>query len=187
MDFDFLKTMTYGMDKNAVLHDLMVDYGNDVWNYAFFLTKQADLSDDISQDTFLKVYEKIHTYRGGSSIKTWILSIVRNTVRDYWRSAWKKKVTLTEKLLGFGKHPSAEAEVLADTETKALWEIVLKLPLKLREVLLLYAHHQLSIAEIAALLQLSEGTVKSRLFRARAKVSKMMEQAEPGTMGGMLL
>ncbi|MBU5442352.1 sigma-70 family RNA polymerase sigma factor [Paenibacillus sp. MSJ-34] len=165
----------------------MVDYGNDVWNYAFFLTKQADLSDDISQDTFLKVYEKIHTYRGGSSIKTWILSIVRNTVRDYWRSAWKKKVTLTEKLLGFGNHPSAEAEVLADTETKALWEIVLKLPLKLREVLVLYAHHQLSIGEIAALLQLSEGTVKSRLFRARAKVSKMMEQAEPGTMGGMLL
>ncbi len=61
--------------------------------------------------------------------------------------------------------------LLAEEE---VWNTVLGLPHKLREVLLLHAHHQLSYAEIAKLLNVSEGTVKSRLSRARAKVSQQL-------------
>jgi RNA polymerase sigma-70 factor (ECF subfamily) len=56
-----------------------------------------------------------------------------------------------------------------------IWQKVLKLPAKYREVLVLSAHHQLSMAEIATILEISSGTVKSRLHHARVKVLKMKE------------
>lgn len=80
------------MDKNVILEDLMVAYGEDVWNYAFFLTRQSELSDDITQDVFVRVYERLFSYRGEASVKTWLLTITRNLVRDHWRSAWFRKV-----------------------------------------------------------------------------------------------
>jgi len=176
--YEYLKTISQGIDKNAALHDLMIDYGDDVWNYIFFLTRQSNLADDLSQDVFLKVFEKLHTYRGQSTVKTWILSITYNAVRDHWRSAWLRKVTLQERLFRKESAPSAEAEFLADDSTKALWDAVLTLPLKLREVLLLHAHHQLALAEIADVLNISQGTVKSRLFRARARVAEQLKRLE---------
>jgi RNA polymerase sigma-70 factor (ECF subfamily) len=174
--FEYLKSLSSGMDKNAILEDLMLAYGEDVWNYAFFLTKQTELSDDITQDVFVRVYERLYSYRGEASVKTWMLTITRNLVRDHWRSAWFRRV------IPFGSPPvreesapSAEAEAFNRLVTEEVWQVVLALPVKLREVLLLHAHHQLTHSEIARLLSLSEGTVKSRLHRARMKVGKLLE------------
>ncbi|MBO9597601.1 MAG: RNA polymerase subunit sigma-70, partial [Cohnella sp.] len=68
--------------------------------------------------------------------------------------------------------PSAENEWFGTQRQREIWNAVLELPRKLRETLLLYAHHQLSLKEISELMQLSEGTVKSRLFRARAVINR---------------
>jgi RNA polymerase sigma factor (sigma-70 family) len=62
-----------------------------------------------------------------------------------------------------------------------MWRMVLKLPVKYREVLLLYAHHQLSLKEIAQILGVTEGTVKSRLFHARKKILKLKESGSHGS------
>jgi len=61
------------------LHSMMERYGEDVWNYAFFLTKRRDMADDIAQDPFLKAYAGITSFRGEASLKTWLLKIARNT------------------------------------------------------------------------------------------------------------
>ncbi|MFC3801740.1 sigma factor [Cohnella sp. GCM10012308] len=63
------------------LRELMRLYGSEVWNLAFVLTKRRDLADDVSQDVFFAAYRKIDTFRGASSVRTWLLSITRN-VRD---------------------------------------------------------------------------------------------------------
>jgi DNA-directed RNA polymerase specialized sigma24 family protein len=65
--------------------------------------------------------------------------------------------------------PSAEQEVMSLLEEKAIWRHVLQLPMKLREILLLQIHHELTISDMAVILHISQGTVKSRLHRARAK------------------
>jgi RNA polymerase sigma-70 factor (ECF subfamily) len=65
--------------------DLMLTYGQDVWNYAFFMTQQAHLADDISQDVFFKAFSSIQTFRGESSIKTWLIAITRNIAINYRR------------------------------------------------------------------------------------------------------
>jgi RNA polymerase sigma-70 factor (ECF subfamily) len=174
--FEYLKSLTGGMDQNAILEELMLAYGDDVWNYAFFLTKKNELADDIAQEVFIKVYERLYSFRGESSVKTWMLTITRNLVKDHWRSAWYRKVLPFDLPARDESMPSAEDELLNRETQEDVWQIVLSLPRKLREVLLLHAHHQLSYAEIARLLSLSEGTVKSRLYRARAKAAKLMDK-----------
>ncbi|WP_027087729.1 sigma-70 family RNA polymerase sigma factor [Cohnella panacarvi] len=173
MDYDYLKQMNDGLDRNALLDELMVTYGKEVWNYAFFLTRRRELAEDIAQDSFIKAYHHIYSYRGDRSMKAWLLAITRNTARDYFKSAWFRKVQFIPEDFGQGlARPSAENEWFGTQRQREIWNAVLELPRKLRETLLLYAHHQLSIKEISELTQLSEGTVKSRLFRARAVINR---------------
>ncbi|RXZ79159.1 sigma-70 family RNA polymerase sigma factor [Paenibacillaceae bacterium] len=180
MQFEYLKAVTGGLDKNAVLEDLMSAHGKDVWNFAFFLTKSSVIADDITQDVFVKVFEKMYTYRGQSSVKTWLLAITRNTAMDAMRSAWIRRVTTLPSWFQGKTHPSAEQEVLSQIVTEQVWSDVLSLPRKLREILLLHIHHGLPIKEVSALLEISEGTVKSRLHRARAAMNRKLDQDDDG-------
>lgn len=92
MGLDYLKHLTSGVDPDAALNDLMNEYGNDVWNFAFYLIRRSDAADDICQDVFLTLYEKLHTFRGESSIKSWLLTITRNKAYKYRRNAFFLKL-----------------------------------------------------------------------------------------------
>jgi RNA polymerase sigma-70 factor (ECF subfamily) len=176
--FDYLKYVSETTDQKAILCNLMETYGNDVWNYAFSICRNMDLADDIAQDTFLKVYRNLTTFRGEASVKTWLLTITRNTAYDYLRKAFWRKVTL----VGFvgsaaaGTSPSAESEAMEKLYASDIWKKVITLPAKYREILILQAHYQLSTKEMAAILNISEGTVKSRLHHARIKVLQLKER-----------
>jgi RNA polymerase sigma-70 factor (ECF subfamily) len=178
LGFDYLQYATKGLEKERVLTDLMTAYGKDVWKYAYFLTLRAEAADDIMQDVFLRAYQKMHLFRGTSSAKTWLFSIARNAARDYKKSYWVRNIIL------FGdRHPetaitSAEQEAIRAFERKETWRLVLALPAKLREVLLLHSHYGMTVREIAELLGVSEGTVKSRMHRARTKVNESWKEEE---------
>jgi RNA polymerase sigma-70 factor (ECF subfamily) len=178
LDFEYLNYLGEGHNKDQILQDLMTAYGQDVWNFAFSLTRHRDAADDIAQECFLKAYRNLESFRGKSSVKTWLLTITKNAVRDYRRSAFIRKVTLMDKLPRgeAGGSLSAEQEALDQIVADAVWRKVLALPAKYRAVLVLYAHHQLSMEEISQLLSISVGTVKSRLFRARQRVTAMIEE-----------
>lgn len=179
MDFEYLKYMSSDSDKKQIIHDLMTAYGDDVWNYALLLTKNRDVANDITQDTFLKAFNKLFSFRGQSSVKTWLFAIARNTAYDYKKSSFIRRVTLVDYIAPQHKtSPSAEDEALDILVSSELWKQVLTLPVKLRESIILYAHHQLKIQEIAELLGISEGTVKSRIFKARLKLMQMREERE---------
>ncbi|XEC93805.1 RNA polymerase sigma factor [Paenibacillus tarimensis] len=151
--------------------EIMVTYGQDVWNLAFIITRRRDLADDIVQDVFLQVYRNIESFRGEASMKTWLLAITRNISANALRSAFIRKVTLVEWVAPKSASPSAENEAMEHAFTNEIWEAVFKLPLKLREVLILHAKYELNVKEIASILHLPEGTVKSRLSRARKLIS----------------
>src|SRR5690606_6717767 len=93
---------------------LMETHGQEVWNLAFLITKKRDLADDIAQDVFIKAYRNIDTFRGASSIKTWLLVMTRNTAISYTRSAFLRKVMLVDRIAERGGSPSAEQEALAN-------------------------------------------------------------------------
>ena len=73
-------------------------------------------------------------------------------------------------------HPSAEAEVISREHVHEIWDIVLALPDKFREILLLHLKYELTMNEIAEMLRISTGTVKSRLSRGKDKVRKQWEE-----------
>jgi len=73
---------------------------------------------------------------------------------------------------------SAEAEAFDRLETKHIWNTVMELPVKFREVIVLDAYYQLTVQETAAMLGVPEGTAKSRLHRARKKLSSLLAVAD---------
>ncbi|MFM9327176.1 RNA polymerase sigma factor [Paenibacillus mesotrionivorans] len=154
---------------------VMLTYGQDVWNYAYFLTGKRDLADDISQDVFLSVYRNIGSYRGESSLRTWLFAITRNISRNIKRNAFFRRVILMEWIEGENTATSAETEAMDAYVSNEIWQVVLQLPVKFREVLILDAKYEMTAPEIADLLGISVGTVKSRLSRARKKVSAIWE------------
>lgn len=79
MDFEYLRHVAREPDRGPILDELLLAYGKDVWNYAFFLTRRRDLAEDIAQDVFVKVYQRMDTFRGASGVKSWLLTITRHT------------------------------------------------------------------------------------------------------------
>ncbi len=180
-NLNYVKYMAWTDDPNTLLDELMTVYGKEVWNYAYSITRKWDMADDITQEVFIKVYRHIDSFRRDASVKTWLLTITRNTAIDFQRSAFFRKVTLSDWLEEKGERRSVEHEMMEKWAVNEMWDLVLKLPAKYREAIILFAHHQLSMKEMADVLGVTEGTVKSRLFHARQKLSKMKEQIDHGS------
>ncbi len=176
MAHDYLKYVSNM--QSASLQELMQEHGQEVWNYAFLLTRSRHVSDDIAQEVFLQAFLHISSFRGQSSVRTWLFSIARNKAINYKKSAFFRKVTLLDFLYPAPGVPSAEDQFMNRTYRDSIWESVMKLPPKYREVLILDARYEMPLTEIALLLRISIGTVKSRLHRARAKMRTLMEEAE---------
>lgn len=158
------------------LDQLMAEYGQLVWNYAFLIVKHRAMADDIAQDVFLQVYRRFESFRGDASIKTWLLRITHNVSMNYVRSAFVRRVLLVDRIRPGGSGVSAEQEFIEREAASEVWRQVFRLSAKHREVLLLHVKHELSIAEIADILGIPEGTVKSRLFAARRRLSAMLSE-----------
>lgn len=171
------------------LREIMSRYGEDIWNYIYYLTKNAEQADDLAQEVFIKSYYRIGTYRGTSSFKAWLLTIARNTVFSHRKSRffrsglWGNVQSLTTVDLEeqetasahLGAAQSAEMEYMGNQSMDEIWKLIMALSPKLREILILDLKYELSIKEIAELMSLSQGTVKSRLHRARHKIQSKLK------------
>lgn len=179
---DYLKYLAPGYDRSAVLRDLMEAFGHDVWSFAFFLTHKSDAADDISQEVFLAAFNGLYGFRGECTIKSWLLTITRNKALHYLQSAFIRKVTLTDRLIR-GVSPAAEQIVFDRLDNRDLWDTVMRLPRKYREVLVLDYHYGLKVKEIAQLIRISEGTVKTRSHRAKKLMSKLLTRNDEEALG----
>lgn len=177
MEHEYLQFVTR-LDRNA-LRDLMETYGQDVWNYIYCLTRKPDTADDLSQEVFIRAFEKVGLFRGECSVKTWLFTIARNLVMNHKRSSFIRKVFLVDYITRSDSHPSAEKEALSKMGASLLWKHVMELPEPYREALVLEARYGLPVKEMAKLLGVAEGTVKSRIARARLKISAKLKEASP--------
>jgi RNA polymerase sigma-70 factor, ECF subfamily len=155
---------------------LILKYWEDIWNYAFVLTNKHDVADDIAQDTFINAFLSVQGFRGQSTVKTWLLKICRNQVINYKRSAFFRRMVPVAFVMTSAESASAESTFFANSMVDAVWKHLLALPCKYREVLLLEIRYSFSYEEMADFLGITEGTVKSRLHRARAKMRKKIEE-----------
>ena len=155
---------------------LMDEYGENVARLAFTYTKQKQLSEDIAQEVFIKCYENLDNFRNESSYKTWLYRITVNLCKDKLGSWSLKNIILTEffsKIMSPNKSP--EMELVGLEEKRLVAEKILSLPLKYREVIILYYYEEMSYNQISDFLNLSIQTIKSRLHRARVLLKKSLE------------
>lgn len=158
--------------------ELVEEYGDSVLQLAYLYLKDRDLAEDVFQEVFTRVHTRGRTFRGEASPKTWLYRITVNCCRDKLRSGALRRLVLAgEELIAAlaPPEPAVEEQVLAQADRSALMEAVLSLPVEYREVVLLYYYEEMGTAEVAAALGLSPGTVRSRLFRARARLKEMLE------------
>jgi RNA polymerase sigma-70 factor (ECF subfamily) len=144
-----------------------------LYRVALRLTADPSQAEDLVQDTMLKAYRAWRQYRPGTNAKGWLLTILRNTfINDYRR---RKHEPVAMDLEAVESHALDRSMQEADPEGSFFSQIVDArvleaidaLPTEFREVLALSDIEGLRYAEIADMLQIPVGTVKSRLFRAR--------------------
>lgn len=174
---------------NAEAFDELISKWQDkIYSYAFRMIKNEDDAADITQDVFIKFYNTLPNYREQCSLKTWLFTLASNEVKNFWNSKVYKKGRATNSMDEHEKDENRNVmQIPSDNPSPRVSasenEFVLHLETQLaalkeesREVLLLCFKEQLSYEEIANVLTINIGTVKSRIARAREELKYRMER-----------
>ncbi|MBN8191803.1 sigma-70 family RNA polymerase sigma factor [Bacillus sp. NTK074B] len=167
-------------DRDAWLESIMDEYGERLTKLAYNYVKDWSLAEDIVQEVFVtcfRHYEKIDEIH---SFKAWIYRLVINRAKDVLKSSAFKRVVMNSSLFSVFTSQEAlpEMSLVKRSEEEVLSKSVLDLPLKYREVIILYYYEECSIDEIQGLLGLNGNTIKTRLNRGRGKLKEIMERWE---------
>jgi RNA polymerase sigma-70 factor (ECF subfamily) len=168
---------------------LIVKYQDRIYNAIFKICQNHDDAAELTQDTFVKVLENINSFRSKSSFYTWLFRVAVNHTLNYCKRRFKlSPVSLDAENDQDERSKGKLAAVLVASDgldpavvaqQKELSQIVVKLIGQLRQeyrvVLVLRDIEQMTYAEIAEVLRIETGTVKSRLSRARAKLRELLE------------
>lgn len=165
---DDVEQLLHARKFDAALERLLQLYEKKVFRMAVAILKDAGRAEEVTQDTFLKIWRALPLFDGRASISTWLYTIARNTCLSVARSeSYRRTDRLEESAL-----PTVSSLPAADL---ALRECLARLPEIQRTVITLFYLQEKSIKETAAMLDLPEGTVKSHLHRARRALSEMLD------------
>ena len=154
---------------------LYEQYATDVLRVTYFYLGDRQRAEDVTQDVFVRLLTHRPTLEPGKE-KAWLLKVALNRCRDLWRESWIKRVVLGSPAFEMIPAPD-EMEQLA--EHQDLMQAIHRLPPDFREIILLYYYQSYGIAEIADMLSLPEGTISSRLSRARKKLETTLKGGVP--------
>lgn len=171
-------------DVNA-FEKLVTEYEKNVYNIALKMTGNSEDAADMTQEAFIKAYNSLESFRGDSKFSVWMYRITTNVCLDFLRSR-SRKPTVS---LSVEDDDGGETELDIPDESQSP-ELLLErgltrdavrrglaaLPEDYRQILLLREIQGFSYEEIAAVLKLESGTVKSRIFRARKKLCAFLIQ-----------
>jgi RNA polymerase sigma-70 factor, ECF subfamily len=169
----------------AALAILVEKYKRLAYRVAMQITKNHEDANDVMQDTFLKVYESIHSFRNESTFETWLYRIVVNHAMNVVKRRERRCESPLSATSEMDIRPELRRKAnlannpVRNAERKELQEWVTQavnsLPLKHRTVVILHEFEGLTHPEIASILNCSEGTVRSRLHHARKKLRVLLK------------
>jgi len=170
----------------AAYEEIVQRYQQVAFRTAYVITGSAAEAEDAAQDGFVKAYRALASFRPGAEPRPWLLRIVANEARNRVRSSGRRhqlELRLAERHRLSGGHrpggaaPSPEAAAVAAEDSRRLLSLVNELSDEDRLVIASRYLLELSGEETAAALGIPEGTVKSRLFRALARLRSRVEEA----------
>ncbi|MEE8586059.1 MAG: sigma-70 family RNA polymerase sigma factor, partial [Acidobacteriota bacterium] len=161
----------------------MRDLNGKVYNMAYRYTRRFDVAEELTQDVFLKVFQNLSSYRPGSGpLRNWVMRVGRNLIIDRYRATrHEKKVAGSEELEQVDFHVETGARnpfesVYLREKAEFLMSGLESLTTELREAVTLRDIEGLAYLEIAQLLEIPEGTVKSRINRGRIELTKILRK-----------
>ena len=143
-------------------------WGDMVYRLALARTASVPDAEDVFQEVFLRYFRHEERFHSDEHRKAWLIRCTVNRCKSLLASPWRKRTVPLE---------TAE-EMGVEDDYREVYSAVLSLPEKYRTVIHLHYFEGLSVAEMAAALQSTEGTVKSRLSRGRALLRDMLEEVE---------
>ncbi|HEX5227812.1 MAG TPA: sigma-70 family RNA polymerase sigma factor [Bryobacteraceae bacterium] len=180
---DDRKALARGLRRRdpELLDALIERYQYRLFRYLVYIAGDRETAEDLFQETWVRVLDRGHQYDGKSKFETWLFSIARHLVIDLQR---KKKPQSLDALTGAEENPMQVAaegpsalDLVASSEQQAgIIASLNRLPVILREALLLRFQEELRLEEIAVLLGVPLGTVKSRLYRGLEQLRESIER-----------
>jgi RNA polymerase sigma-70 factor, ECF subfamily len=173
------------MDGDARAWEFLVQsYGRRIINMAYHYTGRLDVSEELTQEIFLKVYQNLRSYSSSTgSLRNWIMRVARNLIIDHYRATrHDKQVAGSEELevLDFEQDRQTVSpfdNLYLKEKAQFLRRGLETLTPELKEAVLLRDIEGLSYQEIADLLEIPEGTVKSRINRGRIELAKVLRKS----------
>jgi RNA polymerase sigma-70 factor (ECF subfamily) len=153
---------------SAAFEQLLDVYGKKVFRMAVMMLNDAGRAEEVTQDIFLKLWQALPAYDGRAAPSTWLYTIARNTCLSALRAESYRKVSSLSQVA----EPSASGAGWLKIE---LEQCLSKLPEMQRDVITLFYLEEKSIEDVAQMLDIPEGTVKSHLHRARRALGEIME------------
>jgi RNA polymerase sigma factor (sigma-70 family) len=169
---DELLAVRCQLGERAAFDELIARWHDPLWRYLRRLAERDDVVADLVQDTWIRVLRGISRLREPSSLRPWLFGIARRVAMDRLRLKYSRPPAEDVELDQFAAPPD---DVEPEADLAALDLAMAALPLAERETLTLFYLRELSIPDMATLLQIPEGTIKSRLFRARRALRRELD------------
>jgi RNA polymerase sigma-70 factor (ECF subfamily) len=166
---------------------MLVDaYSKKVFNIAYQFAGSYEEAEDLTQDIFFKLYNSIDKYDFERNFTAWLLTLARNYLIDQYRKTkWEKKTrdAFDERLLQADSRSSPEENVLTQETKKIVWESFNHLSSEIRMAVILRDIQGKKYEEIAEIMDLPLGTVKSRVNRGRLQLAKVLKEKREKSNG----
>ena len=176
MDYRLIEQCRVG-DSSAI-ESFVETYQQELYRLALSILDDSSEADDATQEALLAALRALDSFHGASSLKTWLYSITVNICRTRLQTR-KRRGRLRQILRGIlqvTRHPSVEERAVENESGEALWRLIHTMDDKHRIPIVLRYYHDLPVAEIAAILQMPDGTVHSRLNTARRQLHEMLKE-----------
>ena len=174
----------------AAWEEIVQRYNRRIYNICYRFAGSADDAQDLTQEVFIKMYRTLNTYDvGRGAFMTWVTTITRNLLVDHFRKTKQERLTdsldsadsdhedampLSEQIPDRG--PSPDSDIQSRETRETVHQALQKLSPELREAVILRDLQDMDYKEIAAVLRVPEGTVKSRINRGRGELARLLQR-----------
>ena len=154
-----------------------------IWRICWHYTGDREASSDCGQEAIIRIWRGLENYRADCTFESWVYRIAANCCMDWLRKKKRDRSISMEPMRDQGfdpadTSPGTEAQVIAKDERRRLREAIALLPEDQQEALVLTQLERVSYEKAAQMLNVSEGTVKSRVNRAKARLKELLTSEE---------
>lgn len=161
--------------------DLIQRYQRMIFVFIYKMVNNHSDAEDLTQEVFVKAYEKLSSYRGDSQFSTWLHTLARNRTIDFLR---RRKYHDSDEQLAFipsvSRDESPQESLLNKEQRREIQQAFAQLSDSYQEVIVLRCTHEYPFDKIASLLGVAESTARVRYLRARQELAKILQRSEGG-------